>query len=129
MGHFQNLRNFFRNCLEFFWIFLGIFWIFWGIFLENFFCRIFLGGIFWEVFLGGIFCEEFFVYIAKLAKLFEYGRNWFVCQDFVSMHKEGRKKGRKEDEFQSLKSLLCDQFFLQKSTFGWLRNKREFMLL
>ena len=28
--------------------------------------------------------------LLKSAKLFEYGSNWFVCQDFVSIKKEGK---------------------------------------
>ena len=58
-----------------------IFWenFFGRIFWQEFFERIFfLGGFF----LGGNFWEEFFVYILKSAKVFEYGRNLFVCQDF-----------------------------------------------
>ena len=63
--------------------------------------------------MGGIFCEKFFgrklrkkfgrnslggILCLQLLKLFEYGRNWFVCQDFgfckdfVSMRKEGREE-------------------------------------
>ena len=51
----------------------------------------FFGRIFWEDFFGR---NSLFTLI-KAAKLFEYGRNLFVsqdfgfCQDFVSMHKEG----------------------------------------
>ena len=55
----------------------------------GFFGRTFLKGFFQRNSLGGILT------LLKSAKLFEYGRNWFVCQDFVSMEKEGQK-------FQSL---------------------------
>ena len=56
----------------------------------DFFGRNFLGWFF----LGGI-----------LLKLFEYGRNWFVCQDFgfcQDFVPKERKGGRKEGKFKSL---------------------------
>ena len=63
----------------------------WRNFLEGFFVRTFfekfLGGFFWEkFFLGGIFWKELFGrnYLFTLLKLFEYERDWFVCQDSVS---------------------------------------------
>ena len=34
-----------------------------------------------------IFWEEFILHIVIFI---EYERDWFVCQDFVSMHKEGK---------------------------------------
>ena len=37
----------------------------------------------------------------KLEKLFEYGRNWFVCQDFGFCQHFGVMQGKKE-EFKSL---------------------------
>ena len=51
--------------------FLGNFW-------GDFFGRIFFGGIFLEEFFGS---NSYFT-LLKSAKLFEYGTNWFVCQDF-----------------------------------------------
>ena len=98
----QARKNFFekffwRNCLEFFWIFgvkcFGILW-------EDFLGRNFLGGIFWENFFGRNFLRGIFGRnsLFTLLKLFEYERDWFVCQDFgfcqdfVSM--KGRKEGR-----------------------------------
>ena len=66
---------------EFFWrIFLR------GIFLEDFFGRNFLGGFFREEFFG----RNCLFPLLKSAKLFEYERNLFVSQDFVSMEKEGK---------------------------------------
>jgi hypothetical protein len=96
-------RNFF---VEFFWgIFLRNF--LGGIFQVKFFGRIFLGGIFWKEFfknnfLGGILWEEFFgrnslFTLLKSAKLFEYGRNWFVCQDWVLSRFSLKAEGRKEE--------------------------------
>ena len=58
------------------WEFLGNSWIFWEFFGKSL-------GI---LSLG----------IKKSAdnkNLFEYGRNWFICQDFGVMEKEGRTKG------------------------------------
>jgi hypothetical protein len=81
--------------LGFFQKFFGNFMYFWGIFWKLF--GIFFGVFFGRNFLGEILWEEFFVYILNSAKLFEYRRNWFVCQDFgfcqdfVSMEKEGRR--------------------------------------
>ena len=60
------MRNFFGNSFGFFVIFWGFYW-----------------GIFWE-FLG-----------FSLGIIWEYAeRNFFVCQDFVSMEKEGREEGQ-----------------------------------
>ena len=115
---FGVLRNFLRNCFDnydFIWIFLGIFmdhlWnflgnFFKGIFWRNVFEGIFREDIFWINFLGGFFLEKFFernflggLYIfgeelfgrnslLTLSKLYE--RDWFVCQDFVSIEMEGK---------------------------------------
>ena len=62
--YFQNLRNFLKNCL--------------GNFLEGFFGRKIFGGFFWEDFFG----RNSFFTLLKSTKLFEYGNNLFVCQDF-----------------------------------------------
>ena len=124
-----KIRNFLRNRLEIFWSFSGFFgeffWNYLGIFFEDF-----LGEIFWEdffgrKFLGGIFWEEFFgryslLTLLKSAKSFEYGRNWFVCQDigfcqdFVSI--------KKDKKFRSLE-LRRKLIALKKSKWNAIGNQ------
>ena len=92
----EFFEKLFGNCLDFLEFFEGIFLVFFwwnslgGIFRENFFGRNSLGGSF---FLG-ILLKEFFgrnaLFTLLKSELFEYERDLFVCQDFVSM--EGRKK-------------------------------------
>ena len=59
----------------------------------------FFGGIFledlFEGFSGGFFGSNSLLTLLKSAKLLESERDWWFCQDFVSMEKGGRK-------FQSL---------------------------
>ena len=151
----RNCIEVFWNFFDFLKHFLGIFpknyWsnFFWrnffgGIFWEKFFGRIFLGGFFWEDFFGRIFWEDFLggffgriflggffgrnslFTLLKSAKLFEYGRNWFVCQDFgfcqdfVSRQKEGRRKeGRKDKNLDPWK---CDCKYIA------LKNKTHYII-
>ena len=74
--------------LHFFGIFLDISGNFLGgFFRSNFLGGFFLGGFFLEDFFGGFFWENFLgrnslFTLLKSAMLFEYGRNWFFCQDF-----------------------------------------------
>ena len=76
------ILEFFGKFREFLRFFLEIFWKFFGNFLE-----------FFLDFFGDFILNS-------LGILWEYGRNWFVCedfgfcQDFVSMEKE---EGRKEE--------------------------------
>ena len=101
MDIFKNFGEFFWNFWEFLENFLEDFFgvmflekILGGFYWDKFFWRNFLGGIFG----GGIFWEEIFGRnsLFTLLKLFEYERDWFVCQDFgfcqdfVWKHKEGR---------------------------------------
>ena len=87
-----------------FWIFLEFFEriVFGGLFGRNFFSGIFwekfFGGVFWEDLLGGFFWEEF------NKKLFEYGRNLFVCKDFGFCQDFRLRKGRRK--FKSLEVQL-----------------------
>ena len=66
-----------------------------GSFLEELFWRKFLEGIFGKIFLGGIFVRNFLrgffernslggilTLLKSAARLFEYGRNLLLCQDF-----------------------------------------------
>ena len=95
-----------------------VFWKFLGIYLEDcfledlfgvlmeFFLWNFFGEILWEdfwgkIFLGGIFGRN------SSKKLFEYGRKWYVCQDFGFCQDFGLRKGRKvEGKFKSLEVRL-----------------------
>ena len=83
-------------------------------FLEDFFGRIFWEEFFKRNFLGGILT------LLTSAKLFEYGRNWIVCQDFgfcqdfVSMEKEGRISILRGASFTWVKNGFFVQFFESK---------------
>ena len=108
-----KILGIFEKLLVIFFRFLGV--IFWnslgilgGIFLEDFF-----GVIFLEELLGRNFWEEFFV---DIIKVFEY--DWFVCQDFgicqdfVSMEKEGKFQSLEVREqalmhFKNLQKIWC----------------------
>ena len=57
-----------------------------------------MGGFFWEEFFWEDFWEEF------NKKLFEYGRNLFVCKDFGFCQDFGLRKGRRK--FKSLEVRL-----------------------
>ena len=74
---------------EFFW------WNFWEDFLGGFFFEEFILEEFFGRIFARIFCEEF------NEKLFEYGKNLFVCQDCGFCQgfglRKGRKVGRKEN--------------------------------
>ena len=85
--------------------------VFGGLFGRNFFSGIFwekfFGGVFWEDLLGGFFWEEFFwedFWEEFNKKLFEYGRNLFVCKDFGFCQDFGLRKGRRK--FKSLEVRL-----------------------
>ena len=69
-----KIRNFLRSCLDFFVNFVG-----------NFLDSYFFGRIF-----GRIFWEDFLKTLLKSAKLYESERNWWFCQDFGVIKKEGR---------------------------------------
>ena len=85
--------------------------VFGGLFGRNFFSGIFwekfFGGVFWEDLLGWFFWEEFFwedFWEEFNKKLFEYGRNLFVCKDFGFCQDFGLRKGRRK--FKSLEVRL-----------------------
>ena len=104
----------FGNYLEFLWIFfLKLFGnfsggLFWRIYFDGIFLVEFLGGFFRRIFFEEFILEEFFGRIfARIfceefnEKLFEYGKNLFVCQDCGFCQgfglRKGRKVGRKEN--------------------------------
>ena len=94
-GNFlKHFLNFWGNFLEHFWKFFWNFFrgFFWRNILGGIFGRNFWGGFFWEKFFDrNFFREEFFGRnsLFTLLKSFEYERDWFVCQNFGEMKKEG----------------------------------------
>ena len=151
MDIFKILGFFWEIVWIFFWIlggnFFGTFWeFFWEFFLRIFFeecfVRNFLGGIFWEDFfgrniLGGLFFGRNFLggffwrnSLFTLLKLFEYERDWIVCQyfgfcqDFVSQCR------RKEGKFQSLevREQAPSHLKIGKQDSFWLVKKFDFKI-